>query len=87
MLKDAACECQPGSHLAFFKQLLSMLTKKGANLSMQDHFQLQGGLCSVMTEHFQEIQGQCSDHGKRPCRIAANPEFDQKAHQADFNLD
>jgi hypothetical protein len=59
----AAYEYQPNTHQTFFKQLFSVFTKNSLNYSMQDHFTGEGGFCSVMTKHFQEMQKQCSDYG------------------------
>ena len=79
---DAACKYQPKSHKTYYKQLFSVFTKKGINYSMMDHFTFEGGFCSVMMKHFQEIAKQRTDYRTRPNHPAMDPNYDENILKA-----
>jgi len=85
--KEAALECQPSYHQTRMKSLLASFSKKGINMSLQDHFTFDGGVASIMTEHFQDIAKCRDDYSTRPNHIKTDPNYAAKIQMAEFDLD
>jgi hypothetical protein len=83
----AALECQPSYHSTRMKTLLASFSKKGINMSLRDHFTFDGGIASIMTEHFRDIATRREDYGTRPNRMKTDPNYASKIRETEFDLD
>lgn len=59
---EATFECQPSYHSTRMKTLFASFSKRGINMSLRDHFTFDGGIASIMTEHFRDVATRLEDY-------------------------